>query len=347
MKPGRIERDAAAPLPQVWAADRWWSRLRGLLMRPPLAEDGSQALLITPCASVHTCGMRYPLDVVFLDRQQRVIDWRCSLQPWRFAACRGAAATVEFHAGALARLQPRRGERWCWHHQTSDARSHAPKLPAPRRRMEGQAMVELLIVAPVLFFLILATIQAVLLYRIKSTLDYAALMAARAGAVSGLSDSEMKAAFAKGMAPLYAHQTGPTELVKAYAKARLDLLVHGKITVINPTRAAWEEFKERQYNGQYALPNDTLAYRSHAVGSSGVNVQDANLLKIKVTYNAPLVVPFVGWVLGGKSQYLKAGAFESSPLTPLTRRLRIESYAIVRMQSPIYQSNSGMLPGRN
>lgn len=110
--------------------------------------------------------------------------------------------------------------------------------------------------------------------------------------------------------------------------------------MINPTRAAWSNFKERQYNGSYALPNDTLAYRSTAIGSSGVNVQDANILKIKVVYDAPLVVPFVGWVLGGKSQYLKPGAFERSPLHPLTGRLPIESYAIVRMQSPIYKQGN-------
>lgn len=204
-----------------------------------------------------------------------------------------------------------------------------------RRRVRGQSMVELLIVAPVVFLLILMVIQAVLLYRMKATLDYAALMAARAGAVSGLDRGQMNVAFAKGMMPLYARQTGIAGAEAAFQMARADLLLHGKVTVINPTRAAWDEFRERQYDGQYALPNDTLAFRSTAVGRSGVNVQDANLLKVKVEYNAPLVVPFVGWVLGGRSQYLKAGMFEDSPLNRVTGRLPIESYAIVRMQVPV------------
>lgn len=206
---------------------------------------------------------------------------------------------------------------------------------ASRRHARGQSMVELLIVAPLVFFLILMVIQAVLLYRMKSTLDYAALMTARAGAVSGVDKGQMRQAFAKGMMPLYAHKTGATELNVAYGKAQADLLINGKITVINPTRAAWDEFKERQYDGEYALPNDTLAFRSDRVGSSGVNIQDANLLKIKVEYDAPLVVPFVGWVLGGRSEYLEPDRFERSPLRPLTNRLRMESYAIVQMQSPI------------
>lgn len=204
-----------------------------------------------------------------------------------------------------------------------------------RRGMSGQSMIELLIVAPALLFLILAVVQAVLLYRMKATLDYAALMTARAGAVSGLDRGEMNSAFAKGMMPLYANKTGDAELEGAFFRARKDLILAGRVTVINPTRRAWDEFKERQYDGKYALPNDTLAYRSRSIGSSGVNVQDANILKVKVEYDAPLVVPFVGFVLAGKSTFLKPGTFETSPLQPLTNRLTIQSYAIVRMQSPV------------
>ncbi|MBB5878467.1 TadE family protein [Xanthomonas sp. 3498] len=205
-----------------------------------------------------------------------------------------------------------------------------------RSSMRGQSMVELVIITPVLLFLLLAVIQAVLLYRMKSTLDYATLMAARAGAVSGVDREEMRKGLAKGMMPLHVHETGQAAVEQAFGAAYFDIRVNSQITVISPTRAAWNNFKERQYNGSYALPNDTLAYRSTAIGSSGVNVQDANILKIKVVYNAKLDVPFVDWVLGGNSQYLKPGTFESSPLQTFTRRLPIESYAIVRMQSPIY-----------
>jgi uncharacterized membrane protein (UPF0127 family) len=114
VKAGTIERDAAPAIALAWNADRWWTRLRGLLGRAPLPADGSQALLIQPCASVHTFWMRYPLDIVFLDRAQRVLGWRENVRPWRAAAQPGARTTVEFHAGALAILQPRLGERWTW-----------------------------------------------------------------------------------------------------------------------------------------------------------------------------------------------------------------------------------------
>jgi len=114
VKHGHIERSRGASIPHVWSADTWWSRMRGLLARPALAEDGSEALLIRPCASVHTIGMAYPLDLVFLARDDVVLEWRENVRPYRAAACRGAVATIEFHGGALDRLQPQQGEQWCW-----------------------------------------------------------------------------------------------------------------------------------------------------------------------------------------------------------------------------------------
>ena len=46
-------------------AERLSDRLRGLLGKPPPAPG--HALLITPCVSVHTAFMRYPIDIVFLN----------------------------------------------------------------------------------------------------------------------------------------------------------------------------------------------------------------------------------------------------------------------------------------
>lgn len=119
MKRGTIQRSAGQEVPCVWAADRWWLRLRGLLGRPRLDADGTQALMIVPCASVHTLWMRYPLDLVFLDRQGMVIGTREGVAPWRAAACRGARTTLEFHAGALARVRPALGEHWRWRADTT------------------------------------------------------------------------------------------------------------------------------------------------------------------------------------------------------------------------------------
>lgn len=100
--------------PQVWLADRWYTRLRGLLGRAPLQSDARQGLWLRPCSSVHTMGMRYPLDIVFLDRDDRVCGWREGMGPRRFAACKSARSTVEFRGGSLRSILPELGMKWSW-----------------------------------------------------------------------------------------------------------------------------------------------------------------------------------------------------------------------------------------
>ena len=81
-----------------------------------------------------------------------------------------------------------------------------------------------------------------------------------------------------------------------------------------------------------ALPNSGLEQRSAAVGSSGVNVQDANLLKVYAVYGAPMIVPLVGPLI---SEALSAsGDFEPFERQLLARnRLPIIASATVHMQS--------------
>jgi len=58
-------------------------RMRGLLASPPLKEN--EGLLIVPCSSVHTFGMSYAIDLVFLDKQWIIVKTVRSLKPWRLA----------------------------------------------------------------------------------------------------------------------------------------------------------------------------------------------------------------------------------------------------------------------
>lgn len=83
--------------------------MRGLLGRPPLAPD--QGLLIDPCPSVHTLGMRYAIDIVFLDAHYRVLRQVSNLVPLRWAGCTGARATLEMAPGTLSLAV---GERIEW-----------------------------------------------------------------------------------------------------------------------------------------------------------------------------------------------------------------------------------------
>lgn len=76
-------------------------RLRGLLGRSGL--DRGEGLLLRPTGSVHTAFMRFPIDVVFLDRDLEVLKVVEALPAWRAAGCRGAKATLELAAGEAAR----------------------------------------------------------------------------------------------------------------------------------------------------------------------------------------------------------------------------------------------------
>jgi uncharacterized membrane protein (UPF0127 family) len=75
-------------------ADTHWTRLRGLLGLSADDFGNGSGLWITPCHGVHTLGMGFPIDVVYLDRSLHVIHVQRDLRPWRFAPVRMEAASV-------------------------------------------------------------------------------------------------------------------------------------------------------------------------------------------------------------------------------------------------------------
>jgi uncharacterized membrane protein (UPF0127 family) len=77
-----------------------FGRMRGLLGRDGL-EPGS-GMLIDRAPSVHMFFMRFPIDVVFLDRDRNVVRVVERLRPWRVAGARRAVAALELPAGAAA-----------------------------------------------------------------------------------------------------------------------------------------------------------------------------------------------------------------------------------------------------
>jgi uncharacterized protein len=81
-------------------ADGAFARMRGLLGRKGLEPGGG--MLLTPEPSVHMFFMRFPIDAVFLDRENKVVGVTHELRPWRVAGARRAYATLELPAGAAA-----------------------------------------------------------------------------------------------------------------------------------------------------------------------------------------------------------------------------------------------------
>ncbi len=88
-------------------------RMRGLLGSAPLKQN--EGLLIVPCSSVHTFGMTYAIDLVFLDKQLTIIKTVKALKPWRMAASSAASMVLELATDSLERLQLTNGQQLEWH----------------------------------------------------------------------------------------------------------------------------------------------------------------------------------------------------------------------------------------
>src|SRR4029077_2850062 len=71
-----------------------WSRLRGRLGASEGDFRNGRGLWIRPCRGVHTLAMRFPIDVVYLDRRGTVVHLELDLRPWRFAPVPLTAALV-------------------------------------------------------------------------------------------------------------------------------------------------------------------------------------------------------------------------------------------------------------
>jgi len=86
---------------RCFVANKPWSRMRGLLGRSTLPSG--EGLLLKPAGSVHTFFMRFPIDVVFLDRELTVVGVAPEVRAWRTAGRRGAKSALELPAGEAAR----------------------------------------------------------------------------------------------------------------------------------------------------------------------------------------------------------------------------------------------------
>ena len=95
---------------KVRTAGTFLSRLVGLLGTAAIAEGGG--LWIAPCRSVHTLGMRYPIDVAFLDARGVVVGIQEGLPPNRIGRFfRDARGALELRAGTLAATATATGDR--------------------------------------------------------------------------------------------------------------------------------------------------------------------------------------------------------------------------------------------
>jgi uncharacterized membrane protein (UPF0127 family) len=94
---------------RVEVADQGATRRKGLLGRSSL--PAGEGLWIVPCESVHTFGMKFPIDLVYLDRNKKVKKVRSRVPPWRLSACLSAHSVIELATGTIHRTQTSLGDK--------------------------------------------------------------------------------------------------------------------------------------------------------------------------------------------------------------------------------------------
>ena len=103
-------RDGVTLIPRLIPALRFHERLFGLMGRRPLGPG--QAMFLNPCSSIHTWFMRFPLDLIFLDAEGRIVRIVRHVKPWRMVwGGPRAASVVELASGWLAPDAVRLGDR--------------------------------------------------------------------------------------------------------------------------------------------------------------------------------------------------------------------------------------------
>jgi uncharacterized membrane protein (UPF0127 family) len=84
-------------------------RLKGLLLTKEL--PWGQALVIRPCNSIHTIGMSYNIDVLFINSRNQVVKMAADVKPYRAIICWHSRYVIELPAGMLAATGTRPGDK--------------------------------------------------------------------------------------------------------------------------------------------------------------------------------------------------------------------------------------------
>jgi hypothetical protein len=232
----------------------------------------------------------------------------------------------------------------------------------------GQAMVETLIVVFLTLLILLGIVQFGLIFNAKTTLNYAAFEAARSGALNYADKQSIEFGLARGLSPLYTSVNKADGVFTRVAKVQdardqaLEEIRDGEfvcIERINPPAVAFStplavNDPTGNFPGTKLIPNDHLLYRTKKTYNN-LSVQDANLLKLRVTYCYPMVVPIISSAvqqLTGTSPRsnaaLATGQSVNTPtygsVTPAGNfqqncyakgRFPIVAQAIVRMHTPV------------
>jgi len=183
----------------------------------------------------------------------------------------------------------------------------------------------------------MTSLQAALLYHGKTTLNYATFEAARVGAVTNAQSQAMRKELGFRLAAVESGDGSSEKALDAIGVSLVNAgdIVSTQLIILNPTMAAFEDWGVLDKAGvRRVIPNAHLQHKSTEIGPvSGVSLQDANLLKVEVTYGMNMKVPVVAELVASAMRLVDPSNahFYQRKQFPLT------SHATVRMQSPAWE----------
>jgi hypothetical protein len=212
------------------------------------------------------------------------------------------------------------------------------------QRRRGSAMIEFTVVAPIITLLGLALLQYAMLFFAKNQINHAGFMAAREGAVAHANLNSVRAAYARALVPLYGGGQTPAELAAALARANADLGLDGvgniRIELLNPTRESFADLNDPDLQAllktgaKRVIANANQAFKSQDVGaSSGQTLQDANLIKLRITQGYLPKVPLLNALYPAWLAWLDTGSDPFHSKLVAAGRIPVVTHVTLQMQS--------------
>jgi hypothetical protein len=227
---------------------------------------------------------------------------------------------------------------------------------------KGAALMELVVVAPLVLLMAMAGVQFAMLQQARLNLDYAAYEAVRAGARKNASPSSIRDAWYRALVPMLVSTRSlaglklPADPLAAGKEAREAAIrmeqPYLKMEILNPSKLAFDDFADPalqkiiRTGGARVIANDGLETRPDTVGSrSGVSIQDANVLKLRITYGYQPRIPLVRKLFTASMALARGGGDPFRTAMLEEGRIPIVVDAVMPMISPAIE-NAWMQSGK-
>ena len=212
-------------------------------------------------------------------------------------------------------------------------------------------MIEFTVIGPLITLLGLAILQYGMVFFARNQMNHAAFMAARAGSVQHADLGAVRGAYAKALVPMFGGGSNADQLATALNKASAEVDANVRITLLNPTVESFSDWHDDRLasanpNGKRVIPNSGQSFKSAAVGTaSGQSIQDANLIKLRITHGYAPGIPLVRSIYAAYLAWQDPGTDTFATRLIADGRIPMDSHVTLQMQSDAFEQDPVSLPG--